>query len=131
MAADLTELAAEIERLDAKLRAAEALAHQAMERGAVFQAVGSQVAIKEEAGNLLVQHMPLILSALRAASRVERVEAALREMVDYLDTALRDGCWVCSGDCGAANPPVLCCPVRALADARALLPSRRALDPAP
>lgn len=35
--------------------------------------------------------------------------------VDYARTARfdpQDGCPVCSGDCGAANPPVLYCPMR-------------------
>jgi rubrerythrin len=40
--------------------------------------------------------------AREAVDRIEALEAALRRWSNY-------GCPDCGGDCGGANPPVVCC----------------------
>lgn len=58
----------------------------------------------------------------RAEKRATQAEAQLAVAVGALEYFQKNGCPVCSGDCGSANPPVLHCPMQAIA----ALPDRAA-----
>lgn len=46
-----------------------------------------------------------------AISEIEWLRSAIKDFQSY-------GCPVCNGDCAAANPPVMACPMKALSNVR-------------
>lgn len=122
-AADRAE-AAERDR-DACRRSSDSRWSTAVELTAALDAATARaekaVQKRDAAKRLLAESLAISGSAVEAMrserARAERLEAALRLFYPGA------GCPVCSGDCAAANPPVLVCPMR---EARAAL-----AEPAP
>ena len=74
--------------------------------------------LREESERLRAEVVLLEATGAECADEIERLRAALGEMVTTFYDA---GCHVCGGDCASANPPVGGCPIGVIRRARALL----------